>query len=61
MIKGFQKGKKNLKFIAIRAKTYHKLIEFGSMRDSFDDVVTEIMKRAGIDCITPDYEERDKQ
>jgi predicted CopG family antitoxin len=62
MTKGLQKGKGNLKFIAIRPEVYNKLIELGSMRDSFNDVITEIMKKAGIESIGPDYEElSDKQ
>ena len=57
MTKGIQKGKNGLKFIAIRPETYDKLIELGSMRDTFNDVITEIMRKAGIGSIGPEYED----
>jgi len=57
MTKGIQKEKNGLKFIAIRPETYDKLIELGSMRDTFNDVITEIMRKAGIESIRPDYDE----
>jgi predicted CopG family antitoxin len=57
MTKGTQKTKGNLKYIAIRPKTYDKLIELGSMRDSFNDVIIEIMEKAGVAGIIPELEE----
>ena len=56
MTKGIQKGKNGLRFIAIRPETYNKLLELGSMQDSFNDVITEIMHKAGI-IVGPDYKE----
>lgn len=59
MHKGDQKTTdRGLKYIAIRPATYDKLIELGSMQDSFNDVITEVMKKAGI-AIAPDYHEQD--
>ncbi len=56
MTKGIQKGKNGLRFIAIRPETYNKLLELGSMQDSFNDVITEIMHKAGI-IVGPEYKE----
>jgi hypothetical protein len=56
LTKGIQKGKNGCKFIAIRPETYNKLLELGSMHDSFNDVICEIMSKAGI-VVGPDYKE----
>ena len=48
-----QKGKK---IIAIKPSTYDKLIKCGKMGSSFDEVITEIMEKAGI-IIAPDLEQ----
>jgi hypothetical protein len=61
MTKGIQKGKGGLKFIAIRPETYNKLLELGSMHDSFNDVITEIMHKARVEGLAPDYGDNDKQ
>jgi predicted CopG family antitoxin len=59
MHKGDQKETKyGLKYIAIRPELYNKLIELGSMRDSFNDVLTEIMNKTEISGIIPEYKER---
>jgi predicted CopG family antitoxin len=60
MHKGNQKGSRNSKFIAIRPEVYNKLIELGSMTNTFNDVIVEVMKKAGIESIGPDYGNSDK-
>jgi len=62
MHKGDQKEtKRGLKYIAIRPETYNKLLQLGSMQESFNDVITEIMRKAGVESIGPDYGSSDKQ
>jgi predicted CopG family antitoxin len=63
MHKGDQKETRwGLKYIAIRPELYDRLIELGTMRDSFNDVLSEIMKKAEIAGIIPEYKEYgDKQ
>jgi predicted CopG family antitoxin len=46
-----------LKYIAVRPDLYNRLIELGSMRDSFNDVLSEIMKKAEVAGIIPEYKE----
>jgi len=59
MHKGDQKStERGLKYIAIRPKLYNRLIQLGTMRDSFNDVLTEIMNKAEIAGIIPEYKER---
>jgi hypothetical protein len=60
MTKGIQKGKGGLKFIAVRPETYNKLLELGSMHDSFNDVICEIMEKARV-VVAPDYGNSDKE
>jgi predicted CopG family antitoxin len=58
MHKGDQKvTNRGLKYIAIRPDVYAKLIEQGRMTDSFNDVIVEIMKKAGSAGIAPEYKE----
>jgi len=57
MHKGDQKiTSRGLKYIAIRPEIYSKLLELGNMQDSFNDVIMEVMKKAGIEGVGPDYE-----
>lgn len=48
-----QKGKK---IISVKPATYDKLVELGKMGSSFDDVIMDIMEKAGILAITPELE-----
>lgn len=58
MHKGNQKETKSgLKYIAIKPDMYNRLIELGSMRDSFNDVISEVMRKAEINGIIPEYME----
>jgi predicted CopG family antitoxin len=51
----------NTRTIRISEKNYEELIKLGSINDSFDDVLTEVMEKAGIRCIAPENEEKTKQ
>ncbi|MGI0034007.1 MAG: hypothetical protein ACRD97_12160 [Nitrososphaeraceae archaeon] len=44
MIKGFQKTKGGLKYVAVRPETYDELLKLGTMKDSFDDVIRKILE-----------------
>jgi len=55
MHKGYQKENRGFRYIAVKPEIYNKLIELGSMQDSFNDVIVEVMKKAGIESIGPEY------
>jgi hypothetical protein len=52
-----QKDIEGRRLISIKPSTYDKLIELGKMGSTFDEVITEIMQKAGIEAITPDVEQ----
>jgi predicted CopG family antitoxin len=41
-------NKKNHKTISISKENYDKMIELGDMTKSFNDIVTDIMKKANV-------------
>jgi predicted CopG family antitoxin len=47
--------------IRISVRNYNELIKLGSMTSSFDDVLSEVMEKAGIRCIAPENKEETKQ
>ena len=55
MHKGYQKENRGLRYIAVKPEIYNKLVELGTMKSSFNDVVSEIMLKAGIEVIGPEY------
>lgn len=57
MHKGDQKENRGLRYIAVKPEIYDRLLQEGRMKDSFSDVVEEIMKKAGI-VVGPDYDEQ---
>lgn len=57
MHKGYQKENRGLRYIAVKPEVYDRLLKEGSMKSSFNDVVEEIMKKAGI-AIGPDYSDQ---
>jgi hypothetical protein len=62
MRKGTQKQTKSgLKYIAIKPYLYDRLIELGTMRDTFSDVLSEVMRKAEIKGIIPEYEEHGEE
>jgi hypothetical protein len=52
-----QKDIDGRRLISVKPSTYDKLVELGKMGSTFDDVITEIMDKAGIKAIAPNFEE----
>ncbi|MGB5091632.1 MAG: hypothetical protein WBN72_11875 [Nitrososphaeraceae archaeon] len=44
MHKGDQKSKDGFKYIVVRAQTYDELVKRGTMKDSFDNVITKLLE-----------------